>query len=69
MTVKQMVEALLLLPEGHQVIVDLHSEWALAAAPTLVTGFDNGGYISEPRFAKDPLKVHGYVYIGVDNER
>ena len=69
MTVSELIAALRELPSHHQVIVDLHSEWALAGKPILVGGYEAGGYISEPRTREQLLRAHGYVHIPVESER
>lgn len=68
MTVEQLIAALSKFPKRHQVIVDLHSEWASAGEPRLVEGYDNGGYISEARTTEQRLRAHGHVYIPVERE-
>jgi hypothetical protein len=63
MTVKELMAHLAKLPPNHTVVVDLHSEYFEAAKPELITGYDNGGYVSKARTPEEKLREHGYVLI------
>lgn len=65
MTVRQLIAHLHSFPQGHEVVIDRHSEFVVANRIQLITGFDNGGYVSKEYREEDKLKVHGYVYIGL----
>ena len=65
MTVEEMIKHLQKMPPKHIVIVDLHSEFAEAGVPSMVTGYNNGGYISRPYSDATATKAHGYVHIPV----
>ena len=64
MTVAELIAHLQTLPLTHTVVVDLHSECTKAAVPSLLVGYDNGGYISRAYREEQQLRSHGYVYIG-----
>lgn len=65
MTVAQLIEKLKAMPQQHHVVADLHSEYAQVEEVKLMTGFDNGGYVSRVFNKADERKAHDYVYIGV----
>jgi hypothetical protein len=67
MTVKELIEKLQSLPQNHEVITDLHSEYSEVETVKLMQGYENGGYVSRPypHRGEVPLTTHGYVYIGV----
>lgn len=67
MTVAELIAKLQTVPPGLEVVTDLHSEWSNVECVALVTGFDNGGYVSQPYRTIDQSKVHGYVYIGTSD--
>lgn len=67
MTVKELIQLLEKEPPNMTVVTDLHSEYAPIEGVFKIEGFDNGGYVSAPRYATEATKlsVHGYVYVGV----
>jgi len=67
-TVKELIEELAKVPPGMKVISDLHSEFAEVQTVKTIAAFENGGYVSSARYARDNTaehRVHGFVYVGV----
>ena len=65
MTVEELIARLKTLPQGHEVVTDLHSEYAPIEGAYAIVGYDNGGYVSNTYTVEHELKAHGYVYVGV----
>lgn len=64
MKVHEMIAELQKMPQNHEVIVDLHSEYTAAEKVSLVVVYENRGYYSRPYSPESQLKAHGAVHIG-----
>lgn len=65
MTVRDLIALLEKVPPNLTVIVDLHSEMAVAGTVEVIEALDMGGYIAEPYDERSKLRAHEYVYITI----
>ena len=65
MTVEEAIAKLKTLPPKHELVTDLHSEYTADVEIELITGVENGGYVSRRYPDSKAHRAHGYVRIGV----
>jgi len=60
MTVRELIKKLEKMPQGHTVLVDLHSEYTDQVQLALIEAYENGGYVSR-RKAQSPWIYRNFI--------
>ena len=64
MTVEELIDMLKQFEPRTEVLVNQHSDYALATTVSPMQGKDHGGWVSHPYSPADKLRAKNYVWIG-----